>query len=392
MSASPSKSAFYRRHIRSASLSLGKPVISPARHSTSSVIPALTQAPPAPVCGTPTRHRRNASAFTTFSVKPIYSSPAPRTIPGTPVMTNFELSSSLDKMVAHESLVNAAPSSQQVGPCAGTPSKQMDVNMSIWSGAASSRGFVQQMLFSTVAASKVSQEQLSSHIASLISDADETPAEGALAKPMEATKGPQTLNLPPAHPMYRLHLLVGCVTSTTPHPTAPHLWVHTIRLSSSATCERTILSGLKKFYPNGDEMTGKTVVVVANLPAKKLRGIKSEGMILCGVREDEGGEVVRLLEPPTEARVGERVVVEGMVLPGTAQIHAVEAAETASGKIPAAAPLPPKVLGKKETVWEEIVGGFTVGNDSLGRWDGRKLYIEGKGECFCPGVEGGKIC
>ncbi|BFZ60127.1 hypothetical protein YB2330_001149 [Saitoella coloradoensis] len=318
MSASLSKSAFYRRHIRSASLSLGKPVISPARHSTSSVISASIQHSPAPGCGTPTRHRRNASAFSTFSVK--------------------------------------------------------------------------QMLFSTAAASNVSQEQLSSHTASLISDAAEMPTEGAPAKPMETAKEPQTLNLGPTHPMYRLHLLVGCITSTTPHATAPHLWVHTIRLSSSATCERTILSGLKRFYPNGDEMTGKKVVVVANLPAKKLRGIKSEGMILCGVREDERGEVVRLLEPPHEARVGERVVVEGMVLPGIAQIHAVEAAETASEKIPAAAPLPPKVLGKKETVWEEIVGGFTVGNDSLGRWDGRKLYVEGKGECFCPGVEGGKIC
>jgi methionyl-tRNA synthetase len=44
---------------------------------------------------------------------------------------------------------------------------------------------------------------------------------------------------------------------------------------------RTIVSGIAhQFSP--EEMVGKTVVIVANLKPAKLRGIVSEGMILCG--------------------------------------------------------------------------------------------------------------
>ena len=44
--------------------------------------------------------------------------------------------------------------------------------------------------------------------------------------------------------------------------------------------ERTVVSGIAKFY-SPEEMVGKQVVVVANLRPAKLRGIRSEGMILC---------------------------------------------------------------------------------------------------------------
>ena len=51
---------------------------------------------------------------------------------------------------------------------------------------------------------------------------------------------------------------------------------------------RTIVSGIAKYY-TPEEMVGKTVVVVANLKPAKLRGIMSEGMILCG--EDADGKL-----------------------------------------------------------------------------------------------------
>ena len=44
--------------------------------------------------------------------------------------------------------------------------------------------------------------------------------------------------------------------------------------------ERTICSGIRKWYTPAD-MIGKTVVVVANLKPRKMRGIESHGMILC---------------------------------------------------------------------------------------------------------------
>ena len=56
---------------------------------------------------------------------------------------------------------------------------------------------------------------------------------------------------------------------------------------------RTVVSGIAKFY-SPEEMVGKKVVMITNLKPAKLRGILSEGMILCA--EDEAGNL-RLLAP-----------------------------------------------------------------------------------------------
>jgi methionyl-tRNA synthetase len=52
--------------------------------------------------------------------------------------------------------------------------------------------------------------------------------------------------------------------------------------------ERTIVSGIAEFY-KAEEVIGQQVVVVANLGAKKLRGVMSEGMIL--MAEDNEGKL-----------------------------------------------------------------------------------------------------
>ena len=52
--------------------------------------------------------------------------------------------------------------------------------------------------------------------------------------------------------------------------------------------ERTVVSGIAKWY-TPEEMVGKTVVLVANLKPAKLRGVVSEGMILCS--EDKNGRL-----------------------------------------------------------------------------------------------------
>ncbi len=52
---------------------------------------------------------------------------------------------------------------------------------------------------------------------------------------------------------------------------------------------RTIVSGIAQHYEPAD-FVGKKVVVVTNLKPVKLRGIMSEGMILCA-SDDEGNLV-----------------------------------------------------------------------------------------------------
>ena len=65
---------------------------------------------------------------------------------------------------------------------------------------------------------------------------------------------------------------------------------------------RTIVSGIAKYYSPG-ELIGKDVVVVANLKPAKLKGIMSEGMLLCAV----DGDKVVLITPMVKVNSGSKV-------------------------------------------------------------------------------------
>jgi len=86
----------------------------------------------------------------------------------------------------------------------------------------------------------------------------------------------------------KLDLRVGTVLSAAKHPDADKLLVVQVALGEEQP--RQIVAGLAdRFTP--EELTGKQVVVVANLAPRKLRGLVSQGMIL--VAKD--AEVTRLL-------------------------------------------------------------------------------------------------
>lgn len=65
---------------------------------------------------------------------------------------------------------------------------------------------------------------------------------------------------------------------------------------------RTVVSGIAKYY-TPDEMVGKQVVLVANLKPAKLRGILSEGMILCASVGEELALVAPIKKMPSGAEV-----------------------------------------------------------------------------------------
>ena len=60
--------------------------------------------------------------------------------------------------------------------------------------------------------------------------------------------------------------------------------------------KRQILSGIAKYY-KPEELLGKQVVFIANLPARKLRGLDSQGMILSAVNNDGSLSVVTIDRP-----------------------------------------------------------------------------------------------
>ena len=56
-------------------------------------------------------------------------------------------------------------------------------------------------------------------------------------------------------------------------------------------------------------MTGKSVLVMANLKDRKIGGFNSQGMVLCASNSEH--TVIKLLEPPSNAKAGDRVVFTG---------------------------------------------------------------------------------
>ncbi len=58
--------------------------------------------------------------------------------------------------------------------------------------------------------------------------------------------------------------------------------------------ERTILSGIHAFY-EPEELMGKTLIAITNLPPRAMMGIESCGMLLSAIHEEEGEEKLHLL-------------------------------------------------------------------------------------------------
>lgn len=58
--------------------------------------------------------------------------------------------------------------------------------------------------------------------------------------------------------------------------------------------ERIILSGIKNFY-SAEELVGKTLVAITNLPPRKMMGIESCGMLLSAVCDYDGEELLNLI-------------------------------------------------------------------------------------------------
>ncbi len=95
----------------------------------------------------------------------------------------------------------------------------------------------------------------------------------------------------------KIELKVGKVVECEKVPKADKLLCSKIDLGEDSP--RTIVSGIAKWYAP-EEMVGKQVVVVTNLKPVKLRGIESQGMVLCA-SDDEGNLCVISPEKPMKS-------------------------------------------------------------------------------------------
>lgn len=85
---------------------------------------------------------------------------------------------------------------------------------------------------------------------------------------------------------FKAELRVGKVVECEKVPKADKLLCSKIDVGEGRL--RTVVSGIAKYY-SPEQMVGKNVVLVSNLKPVKLRGILSEGMILCA--EDKDGRL-----------------------------------------------------------------------------------------------------
>ena len=65
-------------------------------------------------------------------------------------------------------------------------------------------------------------------------------------------------------------------------------------LDDGTGTDRTILSGIHAYY-EPEELIGKTLVAIVNLPPRAMMGIESCGMLLSAVHKEEDEEKLNLL-------------------------------------------------------------------------------------------------
>ena len=179
------------------------------------------------------------------------------------------------------------------------------------------------------------------------------------AQPKKEKKGKQ--QKPPKQPTKEtplspclIDLRVGHILKAINHPNADSLYVSTIACGDLPGTEntseyegqvvRTVCSGLNGLVPL-EEMQGRKIVAVCNLKPVTMRGIKSAAMVLAASPRLAEGETdnhagpVELVNPPADAKAGERIYFEGW-----------------QGE-------PEGVLNPKKKVWETIQPGFTTTED-----------------------------
>ncbi len=81
----------------------------------------------------------------------------------------------------------------------------------------------------------------------------------------------------------KVEMKVGTIVSCEKHPKADRLLVEQIDLGDEV---RQIVSGIAKYY-KPEDIVGKKVIVVTNLKPVQLRGVESNGMVLCALGDKD---------------------------------------------------------------------------------------------------------
>ncbi|KAJ8956846.1 hypothetical protein NQ318_014260 [Aromia moschata] len=153
----------------------------------------------------------------------------------------------------------------------------------------------------------------------------------------------------------RLDIRIGKIVEVSRHHDAESLYIEKIDLGEDKP--RTIVSGLVNFVPIED-MQDRMVVVLCNLKPVKMRGVESQGMVLCA-----STDAPKQVEFP-----GERVYIENYE----------------GGK-------PDDVLNPKKKVWEKLQVDLKTNSECFAQWQGNDLLTKGGGKIRSKSMAGAPI-
>jgi len=137
--------------------------------------------------------------------------------------------------------------------------------------------------------------------------ASENKSDNEKKEKKKKKKTPPPETVPEEINVSKLDVRVGIIKNAYNHETADKLYCEEIDIGEESG-PRNIASGIRPYYDTPEDIIGKKVLVLANLKTRKLQGFPSHGMILCSFTDDDG---VVIVEPPEDAEIGERVMVQG---------------------------------------------------------------------------------
>ena len=77
-------------------------------------------------------------------------------------------------------------------------------------------------------------------------------------------------------------------------------------LDDGTGTDRQILSGIAQYY-KPEDLVGKTLLAIVNLPVRKMMGQESQGMLLSATHKENGEEVLNLLMLPDSIPAGAKL-------------------------------------------------------------------------------------
>ncbi len=159
-----------------------------------------------------------------------------------------------------------------------------------------------QHIFARLDGDKIRKDLIAKGIVSVEEEVKAEPQKKEkVEKKVEKVENVVDINQITIDDFMKVQLRVGQIVEAEKVEKADKLLKFSVKIGDET---RTIVSGIAKYY-TPEEMIGKRVVVVYNLKPAKLRGIESQGMLLCAcdVLED-GSENVVLVCPEKDVKSG----------------------------------------------------------------------------------------